>query len=135
MSLRQAIQLDASSGKGHFRRGLVYIEKLKGELEKEKRGDFWILEKGYEFANEADTSLQKAATLVAKTDAAFHHALADLKRCQALLHQCAARYKEAEKKLYKEKIFARMEAKNKVLQAQEQKRAQQEEFDDMPALE
>jgi len=131
----QAILLDATNGKGHFRRGLVFIEKLKGELEKEKTGDFWILEKGYEFAGEAEKSLQKAMELTKTTDAKFNHATADLKRCQALLNRCAARYKEAEKELYKEKIFARMEAKNKVLQEQEKKKALQEEFDDMPALE
>lgn len=54
---------------------------------------------------------------------------------QALLNKYAARYKEDEKKLYKEKIFARMEAKNKALQAQEQQKELEEAFDDMPALE
>lgn len=60
----------------------MFIEKLKGELEKEKKGDFWILEKGYEFAGEAEKSLQKATELIPKVDAKFNHALADLKRCQ-----------------------------------------------------
>lgn len=79
---RQAILLDATNGKGHFRRGLVYIEKLKGELEKERKGDFWILDKGFEFAGEAERSLEKAAELIEKKDAGFTHAIADLKRCQ-----------------------------------------------------
>ncbi|TYZ57411.1 hypothetical protein PybrP1_005996 [[Pythium] brassicae (nom. inval.)] len=110
-------------------------QKLKGELEKEKAGDFWILDKGYEFAGEAEKSFRKAAELIEKQDASFHHALADLKCCHALLTKYAARYKEDEKKLYKEKIFARMEAKNKALQAQEKQKELEEAFDDMPALE
>lgn len=80
-TLLQAILLDVTSGKGHFRRGLVFVEKLKGELEKEKTGDFWILDKGYEFAGEAEKSFRRAAELTEKQDAGFHHALADLKRC------------------------------------------------------
>uniref|UniRef100_K3X0E9 peptidylprolyl isomerase n=1 Tax=Globisporangium ultimum (strain ATCC 200006 / CBS 805.95 / DAOM BR144) TaxID=431595 RepID=K3X0E9_GLOUD len=132
----QAILLDASNGKGHFRRSLVYIEKIKGELEKEKKGEFWILDKGYEFANEAEKSLNKATELIGGAmDAKMKHASADLKRCQALLAKYTAKYKEAEKKLYKEKIFDRMEAKNRALQHQEKKKALEEEFDDMPALE
>lgn len=54
---------------------------------------------------------------------------------QALLLQCAARYKEDEKKLYKDRIFKRLEAKNKQLEAQEKQKALEEAFDDMPALE
>lgn len=134
----------------------MYIEKVKGELEKEKKGEFWILDKGYEYAGEAEKSLQKATELIGSADAKMNHAFADLKRCQvrscmvflsqqsceltrsgaqALLNKYTAKYKEAEKKLYKEKIFDRMEAKNRVLQQQEKKKALEEEFDDMPALE
>lgn len=45
------------------------------------------------------------------------------------------KYKEDEKKLYKEKIFDRMQAKNQKLQEEERRRAMEQEFEDMPALE
>ena len=54
---------------------------------------------------------------------------------QALLNKYAAKYKQDEKKLYKEKIFDRLEAKNKELEKLEKLRAEATEFDDMPALE
>lgn len=54
---------------------------------------------------------------------------------QAMLNKYAAKYKEDEKKLYKEKIFDRLQAKNKELEKQEKLKAEAEEFDDMPALE
>jgi hypothetical protein len=54
---------------------------------------------------------------------------------QALLTKYANKYKEDEKKLYKEKIFDRLEAKNKELEKQEKLKAEAEQFDDMPALE
>ncbi|TMW64989.1 hypothetical protein Poli38472_009156 [Pythium oligandrum] len=131
----QAITLDPKNGKGHFRRGLVYIEKLKGELEKEKNGQFWMLEKGFEYSKEAETSLHKAVELIGSSDSKMARAAADLKRCHAVLAKYAAKYKEDEKKLYKEKIFDRMEAKNKVLQEKEKQKQMQEDFDDMPGLE
>jgi hypothetical protein len=127
--------LDAKNGKGHFRRGLVFTEKLKEELEKETKGEFWILDKGFEYSKEAEKSFDTAAKLIGKTDAKFAHALADLKRSHAVLAKYAAKYKEQEKKLYKEKIFDVMEKKNKVLQKKEQEKQLAEEFDDMPALE
>lgn len=78
----QAILLDKASSKGHFRRALVYTEKLKGELEKEKRGEFWILDKGFEYAREAEKSLHRAAELmgVDLADPKVAHAAANLKR-------------------------------------------------------
>ncbi|RLN63384.1 hypothetical protein BBJ29_001738 [Phytophthora kernoviae] len=132
----QAILLDAKSSKGHFRRGLVFTEKLKGELDKEKKGEFWIVDKGFEYASEAEKSMQTARELVGEAnDNKMQYAVADLKRSLALLHRYAAKYKEDEKKLYKEKIFDRLQAKNKALEKQEKLKAEAEEFDDMPALE
>ncbi|KAE8878776.1 hypothetical protein PF005_g23535 [Phytophthora fragariae] len=131
----QAILIDPKNSKGHFRRGLVFTEKLKGELEKEKKGEFWIVDKGYEYVNEAEKSLEKAKELVGDDDKKMLHAVADLKRSHALLNKYAAKYKEDEKKLYKEKIFDRLQAKNKKLEKQEKLKAEAEEFDDMPALE
>ncbi|CAH0516372.1 unnamed protein product [Peronospora belbahrii] len=132
----QAILLDPNNSKGHFRRGLVFTEKLKNELEKEKNGEFWIVDKGFEYLSEAAKSFDKAKELIGDAnDHKLLHALADLKRSQTLLNKYAAKYKEDEKKLYKEKIFDRLEAKNKELEKQEKLRAEAEEFDDMPALE
>ncbi|DBA04885.1 TPA: hypothetical protein N0F65_006887 [Lagenidium giganteum] len=131
----QAITIDASNGKGHYRRGVVYLEKLKGELEKEKKKEFWILERAFEFAKESEKSLTKSLELISATDAKILHTIADLKRHKVLLNKYKDKYHEDEKKLYKEKIFDRMEAKNRALQEQEMKKAQAEEFDDMPALE
>ncbi|KAG7383823.1 hypothetical protein PHYPSEUDO_003306 [Phytophthora pseudosyringae] len=132
----QAILLDSKSSKGHFRRGLVFTEKLKAELEKENKGEFWIVDKGYEYASEAEKSLEKAKGLIGDcTDRKMLQAMADLKRSLALLNKYAANYKEDEKKLYKEKIFDRLQAKNKELEKQEKLKAEAEEFDDMPALE
>ncbi|KAF4033078.1 FKBP-type peptidyl-prolyl cis-trans isomerase [Phytophthora infestans] len=132
----QAILLDPKNSKGHFRRGLVFTEKLKAELEKEKKGEFWIVDKGFEYANDAEKSLDKAKELIGElNDSKMHHALADLKRSHALLNKYAIKYKEDEKKLYKEKIFDRLQAKNKELEKQEKLKAEAEEFDDMPALE
>ncbi|ETI44636.1 hypothetical protein F441_10624 [Phytophthora nicotianae CJ01A1] len=132
----QAILLDPKNSKGHFRRGLVFTEKLKAELEKEKQGEFWIVDKGFEYAHEAEKSLEKAKELIGdSSDGKMQHALADLKRSHALLNKYAAKYKEEEKKLYKEKIFDRLQAKNKELEKQEKLKAEAEEFDDMPALE
>jgi hypothetical protein len=54
---------------------------------------------------------------------------------QALLTKYANKYKEDEKKLYKEQIFDRLEAKNKELEKQEKLKAEAKQFDDMPALE
>ncbi|KAK1933974.1 Peptidyl-prolyl cis-trans isomerase FKBP4 [Phytophthora citrophthora] len=132
----QAILLDSTNGKGHFRRGLVFTEKLKAELEKEEKGEFWIVDKGYEYVTEAEKSLEKALELIGDAnDRKMLHAQADLKRSHALLNKYAAKYKEDEKKLYKEKIFDRLQAKNKELEKQEKLKAEAEEFDDMPALE
>ncbi|CEG35518.1 peptidylprolyl isomerase d (cyclophilin d) [Plasmopara halstedii] len=132
----QAILLDPKNSKGHFRRGLVFTEKLKAELEKEKNGEFWIVDKGFEYANEAEKSLKTAKDFTENSsDYKMLQALADLKRNHALLSKYAARYKEDEKKLYKEKIFDRLQAKNKKLEQQEKLKAEAEEFDDMPALE
>ncbi|CAH0485032.1 unnamed protein product [Peronospora farinosa] len=132
----QAILLDSSNSKGHFRRGLVFTEKLKGELEKEKKGEFWIVDKGFEYASEAEKSFDNAKKLIGDSnDRKLVHALAELKRSHMLLNKYAAKYKEEEKKLYKEKIFDRLEAKNKELEKQEKLKAEAEEFDDMPALE
>ncbi|KAF1780309.1 Peptidyl-prolyl cis-trans isomerase, FKBP-type [Phytophthora cactorum] len=132
----QAILIDPKNSKGHFRRGLVFTEKLKAELEKEKKGEFWIVDKGFEYANEAEKSLEKAKELVGdSSDSKMQHAVADLKRSLALLNKYTAKYKEDEKKLYKEKIFDRLQAKNKELEKQEKLKAEAEEFDDMPALE
>lgn len=132
----QAILLDAKNSKGHFRRGLVYTEKLKAELTKEEKGEFWIVDKGFEYANEAEKSLEKAKNLSGDaTDRKMLHALADLKRSHALLSKYASKYREDEKKLYKEKIFDRLKAKNKKLEKQEKLKAEAEEFSDMPALE
>ncbi|CAI5721416.1 unnamed protein product [Hyaloperonospora brassicae] len=132
----QAILLDSSNSKGHFRRGLVFTEKLKSELDKESKGEFWIVDKGFEYASEAERSFDKAKQLLGDAnDRKLLHALADLKRNHALLNKYAAKYKEDEKKLYKEKIFDRLEAKNKELEKLEKLRAEATEFDDMPALE
>ncbi|KAG3117016.1 hypothetical protein PI124_g4331 [Phytophthora idaei] len=132
----QAILIDPKNSKGHFRRGLVFTEKLKAELEKEKKGEFWIVDKGFEYANEAEKSLEKAKELVGdSSDSKMQRAVADLKRSLALLNKYTAKYKEDEKKLYKEKIFDRLQAKNKELEKQEKLKAEAEEFDDMPALE
>ncbi|CAI5730872.1 unnamed protein product [Peronospora destructor] len=132
----QAILLDSSNSKGHFRRGLVFTEKLKGELEKEKKGEFWIVDKGFEYVSEAGKSFDKAKELIDDpNDRKLLHALAELKRSHTLLNKYATKYKEDERKLYKEKIFDRLEAKNKELEKQEKLKAEAEEFDDMPALE
>lgn len=58
----------------------MYIEKLKLELEKEKKGEFWIIEKGFEYSREAEKSLQKASEFISATDAQILRTLADLKR-------------------------------------------------------
>lgn len=133
----QAILLDPSNGKGHFRRGLVFIEKLKTELAKEQSGDFWILDKGFEFLKEAEKSLEKAKTFLSEiaNDPKYLRAVIDLKRNHQLLIKYATKYKEDEKKLYKEKIFDQLEAKNKVLQEQEQRQQEHDVYDDMPELE
>lgn len=54
---------------------------------------------------------------------------------QAVLVKYDQKYKEDEKKLYKEKIFDRMQAKNQKLQEEERRLAMEQEFEDMPALE
>lgn len=46
----------------------MFTEKLKAELEKEKKGEFWIVDKGYEYVNEAEKSLEKAKELLGDDD-------------------------------------------------------------------
>lgn len=58
----------------------MFTEKLKAELEKEKKGEFWIVDKGYEYVNEAEKSLEKAKELLGDDDKKMLHAMADLKR-------------------------------------------------------
>ena len=76
----QAISIDATAVKGHFRRALVYIAKLKVELEKEKTGDFWVVEKAQKFANESQASLARALEHGATEDRQILRAKADLER-------------------------------------------------------
>ncbi|KAL0592102.1 hypothetical protein ABG067_000755 [Albugo candida] len=131
----QAISLDATASKAHFRRGLVYTEKLKQEFEKERNGQFWVIDKGVKYAKEAQESFRKASELCSNADAGIARGMLELERQKAQLQRYASKYKEDEKRLYKEQIFDRMVAKNKKLQEEEAKRAMEDVFKDMPALE
>ncbi|CCI40527.1 unnamed protein product [Albugo candida] len=131
----KAISLDATASKAHFRRGLVYTEKLKQEFEKERNGQFWVIDKGVKYAKEAQESFRKASELCSNADAGIARGMLELERQKAQLQRYASKYKEDEKRLYKEQIFDRMVAKNKKLQEQEAKRAMEDVFKDMPALE
>lgn len=59
----------------------MFTEKLKSELDKESKGEFWIVDKGFEYASEAERSFDKAKQLLGDAnDRKLLHALADLKR-------------------------------------------------------
>ncbi|OQR91632.1 hypothetical protein ACHHYP_04519 [Achlya hypogyna] len=132
----KAIELAPDNVKGHFRRGLVFTGKLRDELAKEERKEFWVIDKADKFLAEAEKSLATAAALVGdKLDGGLTKANIELKRAKIQLQQYVRKYHEAEKKLYKEKIMDRMVADNKRKQASEQRKEEEEEFADMPSLE
>lgn len=131
----QAILIDEKSIKGHFRRGLVYIEKLRTELEKEKMGDFWVVEKAQKFADEAHASLLKALEYAGTSDKQIIRAQVDLGRQKGLLNKYIKEYKQAEQRLYKEKIMVRMDAQNRRAAQNEEKKQLHDQFADMPPLE
>lgn len=79
-ALTKAISLDATASKAHFRRGLVYMEKLKQEFEKERNGQFWVIDKGFKYAKEAQDSLQKASELCSTADAGIARGMLELER-------------------------------------------------------
>jgi hypothetical protein len=59
----KAIELEPMNAKAHFRRHLVFYGKLRIEMEKEERKEFWVLEKAEKFLREAESSLATAAAL------------------------------------------------------------------------
>ncbi|KDO24233.1 hypothetical protein SPRG_09869 [Saprolegnia parasitica CBS 223.65] len=132
----KAIELSPENVKGHFRRGLVFTGKLREELAKEERKEFWVIDKANKFLHEAEKSLEKAMSLAGgKPDGGMTKATIELKRSKVQLQQYIRNYHEAEKKLYKEKIMDRMVADNKKLQQAEKQKEMEEEFADMPSLE
>lgn len=134
----QAIAINDSKIKAHFRRGQCYIAKLKAELEKETLGEFWVFEKALSMKAEAKSSLDRALALSQETEASgaeIHRTLAEWNRCAMLLQKYMKRYERDEKKLYKEKIFDKMEAQNVRRQEREKQKQLEAEFDDMPPLE
>ncbi|OQR98057.1 hypothetical protein THRCLA_06793 [Thraustotheca clavata] len=132
----KAIEIAPDSLKGHFRRSLVFTGKLKQELAKEERKEFWVIDKANKFLDEAEKSLGKALALNGnKPDGGITKATVDLKRTKMQLNQYIRNYHEAEKKLYKEKIMDRMVADNKKRQESEKQKEIEEEFADMPSLE
>ena len=126
--------------KGHFRRGLVFTQKVDAELRKEEAGEFWDIDKGKRLLDEARSSLNEALAL-APGDAAVKKAARALASRDAKLKRCAANYREEQKKLFRDRMIGTLDAKHRAQEQREKQletvRQQQAEaamYDDMPAL-
>ncbi len=107
----QAIELEPSTVKGHFRRALAYLEKLKGELKKEEQKEFWQIETAQKYVEEATSSLNTAEELSATDQQAkiAQRPRSELRHYTALLQRYEHTYKRQQKDLYRNKIIGGLE--------------------------
>lgn len=127
LMVKKAIEIDENAVKAHYRRLQSYIGKLKMELEKEEKKEFWVMDKAFEYVHQAEISLAKVNTLN-QTKVGNH----ELMKCKQLLLKYDRQYKLDQKILYKDKIMDKLIEKN---QKSNTPKSTQNEYLDMPPLE
>lgn len=113
----QALELNKDNIKGHYRRGVIYTEKLKQYINRENDGQFWEVSRAQEMARNANESLdkmkQRVETGATATERQHRQALRELKRVEAVLNRHANEYRDQQRTLYRDKIMNKLESQNK----------------------
>jgi tetratricopeptide (TPR) repeat protein len=115
----EALRIDGTSAKGHYRRGIVLTRIIRREMAKEASHDNWDLEKAEGRAVEAREDLLTAARAV-PTDKSIRVALDDLKTVREELRAHRRAYHSDQKKLYSS-FIANLDLDNKRLREAEEK--------------
>jgi hypothetical protein len=164
IALAEALAGEPPCVKGHFRRGMVFTEKLRQELRKERDGEYWDVARGARHVAEARASFGAASAAIVevaeaaaaaaaaadaadaaaaasaarkKEESAVKKALRELATLEVQLKRHTATYKSDQKALFRDKIIGKLDAKNKSAAAREHAAAakgEEKAYDDMPAL-
>jgi hypothetical protein len=115
----EALRIDNSSAKGHYRRGLVLTRIIRREMAKEQDHKNWDLEKAEERAGEAREDLLTAARAV-PSDKTVRDALDDLKKVREDLREHRRMYRNDQKRLYSS-FITNLDLDNKRIRDAEEK--------------
>ena len=127
----KALELDPACAKAHFRRAQAHTARLAHELDKQDRGEFWVLEKAWAVLKEARRDLAALLDLAvpgagaggpaavellrgAKLDPAVVAARADIAAQEERLRRYTVEYRAQEKNLFKDKIWKEVESRNEL---------------------
>jgi hypothetical protein len=140
----KATELGPENVKGWYRKGTVFKEKLKTELQKEKDGVFWECSNAQALSDETKASIDTAAKLVKdqklgeKEEKSVNLLMKEWQIQQALLTKYTKKYAKDQKVLYKEKIFGGLVKGNAAARRKEELKSVALEvpltYDDMPTL-
>ena len=104
----QALEIDADSEKGRFRRACVYLEKTKEQLAKEKEGKFWDVEKTGELLAKGREDMDAVLGLRGddgSSDKGVRRKLAEYTRARAELDKRKREFEGQRKKFYRDDMF------------------------------
>lgn len=125
----EALQIDPTNAKGLYRRGLVLVQLVKQDMEKEGTGQLWDLDQAEKRAEDAKTDLMTAVKLV-PNDVAVRTVLQQLRLVREQLVEHRKKYMLDQKKLYSS-FISNLDRDNHKIQEAEEKGI----FDNMPPLE
>ncbi|GMI00016.1 hypothetical protein TrST_g12747 [Triparma strigata] len=125
--------------KGHFRRMQVYVGFLRRELEKEKGGKYWDVERAEGYAGRAREDWRRCGEILGgKVDGAIEKSYKVLEGLENVLAKVRRKYEKDQKKLYKDKIVKGLDENYRKLKIKKERRKKKEDEDedeDMPELE
>ena len=139
----RAVEFGGKPGnpKAYYRRMVIYLGHLRRELQKEKDGKFWDIEKGKRWQRCARRDLVKCLELnkelaeegtelqLTGEDAVVKKGRLDLERLERELKKYESRYQKSQKELYSEKMMGSLNKKYeamKVKKDEKEKKAEEE---------
>jgi hypothetical protein len=154
----KALDLDPTNTKALFRRAQAHTARLAHELDKQDRGEFWVLEKAWAMLKEARRDLAALLDLAApgagaggqvaaealrgvKLDPAVVAVHGEIAVQEERLRRYTVEYRAQEKNLFKEKIWKEVETRNELARKAElsneeelRRRIAAQDLADMPDL-
>jgi tetratricopeptide (TPR) repeat protein len=115
----EALRIDGTSAKGHYRRGLVLTRLIQREMAKESAGEHWDMDRAETNAAEAKKDLVFAAK-AAPADKSIRDALEELKVVREGLREHRRNYRADQRKLYSSFITNLDKDNTRLQEAEEQ---------------
>ena len=125
----EALRIEDTNTKGLYRRAIVLLRMVKGDMAKEGTDELWDLDVAENRVEDAKSDLMKAVKL-APNDLAIRKALEELKDVRNELAEHRKKYRKDQRKLYSA-LISNLDKDNEKLREAEEKGI----FEDMPSLE